>query len=48
MKIDSNCIGILKKLESSGFQAFFVGGCVRDTLMNQEINDVDVTTDALP
>lgn len=48
MKIDGNCRGILEKLESSGFQAFFVGGCVRDTLMNQEINDVDVTTNALP
>lgn len=39
---------ILNKLINAGYEAYFVGGCVRDTLMNNEINDVDITTDATP
>lgn len=39
---------ILIKLEEAGFEAYFVGGCVRDALMGREGGDVDVTTNALP
>lgn len=39
---------ILKKLEEAGFEAYFVGGCVRDALMGRQCGDVDVTTSALP
>ena len=39
---------ILNKLINAGYEAYFVGGCVRDTLMNNEINDIDITTDATP
>ncbi len=35
-------------LRSKGFQAFLVGGCVRDILLGREPADYDVTTDALP
>jgi tRNA nucleotidyltransferase (CCA-adding enzyme) len=38
----------LKKLESAGFEAYFVGGSVRDFLLNKEINDVDIATSATP
>lgn len=45
---------ILEKLNSAGYEAFFAGGCVRDTVM-QKMNmtvpasgDIDVTTNALP
>lgn len=38
----------LQKLNNHGFEAYVVGGCVRDTLMGREPNDWDVTTDALP
>lgn len=31
-----------------GFQAYLVGGCVRDLLMGKEPNDWDITTDATP
>src|ERR1700723_150596 len=33
---------------SKGFQAFLVGGCVRDIILGREPADYDVTTDALP
>lgn len=39
---------ILKKLNDSGFEAFYVGGCVRDSLLGRPIHDWDITTSALP
>ena len=38
----------IKLLENSGFEAYAVGGCVRDRLMGREPNDYDITTNALP
>lgn len=38
----------LEKLNNRGFEAYVVGGCVRDTLLGREPNDWDITTDALP
>lgn len=38
----------LEMLEVAGYEAYFVGGCVRDVLMKKNIGDIDVTTDALP
>jgi poly(A) polymerase len=35
-------------LRSKGYQAFLVGGCVRDILLGREPADYDVTTDATP
>lgn len=39
---------ILEKLNNNGFQAYAVGGCVRDRLLNIEPDDWDITTSALP
>lgn len=39
---------IIEQLENYGHKAFFVGGSVRDFLMNKAISDVDITTSALP
>ena len=39
---------VLVRLRSAGFQAYFVGGCVRDLVMGHEPKDYDVATDALP
>ncbi len=39
---------ILEKLGDSGYEAYFAGGCVRDTIMSRPINDIDITTSALP
>ncbi len=35
-------------LETAGFEAYAVGGCVRDALLGKEPNDWDITTSALP
>ena len=39
---------IIKTLENSGFEAYAVGGCVRDSLLGKEPHDWDVTTSAKP
>lgn len=39
---------ILKTLETAGFRAYCVGGCVRDLLLGRPCKDYDVTTDARP
>ena len=39
---------IVRELRQRGFQAYFAGGCVRDTLLRVEPADYDVTTDAKP
>lgn len=41
-------IPILEKLEQAGFEAYFVGGSVRDHLLKRKINDVDIATSATP
>ncbi|MEI7452113.1 MAG: HD domain-containing protein [Candidatus Falkowbacteria bacterium] len=38
----------LSKLEESGFEAYIVGGCVRDLLMERMPKDWDITTNARP
>lgn len=39
---------IIDRLEQSGFEAYAVGGCVRDIIMGRTPKDYDVTTSALP
>lgn len=39
---------IINKLRSRGFEAFAVGGCVRDSLLGREPGDWDITTSASP
>jgi len=39
---------IISQLQEAGYQAYIVGGCVRDLLMRQEPKDWDVTTNATP
>jgi poly(A) polymerase len=39
---------IVRRLEADGFQAFWVGGCVRDFLLGRELDDFDIATDAKP
>ncbi len=37
-----------RAISEGGFQAFFVGGCVRDTLLGIPTQDIDIATDAHP
>lgn len=39
---------IIEKLNQNGFEAYAVGGCVRDTLLGREPEDWDITTSARP
>lgn len=48
MNIFKNAKPILTKLIENGFEAYFVGGCVRDKLLNKEVGDIDIATSALP
>jgi tRNA nucleotidyltransferase (CCA-adding enzyme) len=41
-------LDICKELRNAGERAWVVGGCVRDTLRGQRVNDWDVATTALP
>ena len=54
MKISANWLrnsstqSIMEILISDGHKAYFVGGCVRDTLFNLKTTDVDIATSAHP
>ena len=39
---------IAEKFQKAGYELFEVGGCVRDSLLGKESNDIDLTTDATP
>ena len=39
---------VLESLENHGFEAYFVGGSVRDIMMQHPIHDVDIATSAYP
>lgn len=39
---------ILNQIQQHGYQAYFVGGSVRDYLMQRPIHDIDITTSATP
>jgi len=39
---------VLKTLKKSGYEAYFVGGFVRDHLLGNVSDDIDITTNALP
>ena len=46
--VSSEILAVLERLESNGFSAFIVGGCVRDMLLGIPPKDFDIATDALP
>lgn len=48
MQIPEYVKNIIEKLEQAGFEAYVVGGCVRDLLMDLKPKDWDVTTNARP
>lgn len=48
MPLPSNVEYVLSKLKENGYQAYVVGGAVRDFLMGKTPHDYDLTSDALP
>jgi len=47
-KIPKDALCIIDMIEKAGFEAYIVGGCVRDLLMNRVPHDWDITTSAQP
>ncbi len=47
-KVPKEVSHVTQALEKAGFEAYLVGGCVRDLMMNREPKDWDVTTNATP
>ncbi|PLT34895.1 CCA tRNA nucleotidyltransferase [Bacillus sp. V5-8f] len=47
-KIFQKAVPILEQIEEAGFEAYFVGGSVRDYILQKEINDVDIASSATP
>ncbi len=47
-KINANALKVLYHLKKGGFDAYLVGGCVRDLLLGLEPKDFDVATNAAP
>lgn len=49
MKInDAGASVVLARLTEAGYEAYLVGGCVRDAVLARPIKDVDIATSALP
>ena len=48
MKLPENIAAILDRLERRGYEAWVVGGCVRDDLLGIAPHDYDICTSALP
>jgi tRNA nucleotidyltransferase (CCA-adding enzyme) len=47
-KLEQGALCILQKLVQQGFEAYLVGGCVRDQLLRRAVKDYDIATSALP
>ncbi len=48
LRVPVDVVEVIERLKADGFEAYVVGGCVRDALLHVEPNDWDVATNALP
>ncbi len=46
--LSANAVAVVTALREAGFEAYLVGGCVRDMLLGRTPKDFDVATDATP
>ena len=47
-QIDRDALKVIRRLHNGGFEAYVVGGAVRDLLLGQTPKDFDIATDAQP
>ena len=47
-RVSGKAVAVIEKLRDAGFDAYLVGGCVRDLLLGKLPKDFDVATDATP
>ncbi len=48
LRLDDDAAKVVRRLTRHGFEAYLVGGCVRDLLLGRRPKDFDVATNALP
>ena len=48
LQVPDHVLEILERLTDNGYEAYVVGGCVRDSILRRTPNDWDITTSALP
>ena len=48
IELPDNVNSIIHTLESHGYEAYAVGGCVRDSILGRTPEDWDITTSAMP
>ncbi|MCX7679050.1 MAG: hypothetical protein N2316_07500 [Spirochaetes bacterium] len=46
--IDTDVLRIMKRLRNNGYDAYLVGGSIRDILLGKRVKDFDIVTDAHP
>lgn len=46
--IHRNALSVVERLQRNGYEAYIVGGCLRDLLLEQKPKDFDVATNANP
>ena len=46
--VDERALNVVRALQQAGFEAYIVGGAVRDLLLGLRPKDFDVATDATP
>ena len=47
-KISNNTLKVLYSLKKAGYEAYLVGGSIRDMLLGKQPKDFDITTNATP
>lgn len=47
-KLDRRAVQVVRELQKAGYEAYLVGGCVRDLLLLQHPKDYDIATSAKP
>lgn len=48
MRLDEDAYQVVGRLQNAGYEAYFVGGCVRDMLLKKKPKDFDIVTSATP
>ncbi len=46
--LEALAVSLVRRLRDAGFEAYWVGGCVRDLLLGREPKDYDIATSAKP
>lgn len=47
-RLNRRAVSVVRRLQSRGFEAYLVGGCVRDLLLGSSPKDFDIATSARP